>query len=275
MGFLDGVLGSVVGGVFGLAGQEEANEANEGINSAQMAFNQAEARENRVFNQYEADQSRRWQEAMASTSFQRAVGDLKAAGLNPMLAYQQGGAKVPSGATGTGSAGNAGSQIAMQNSNQAAINGAMAAAQVENVKSQTDVNKAQKEKIEAEVPQTMANTGNIKQQTEVLKETIPKIKAEIDEINSRSGVNISTQTLNGYKYDLTKTQTQLEEGRISLTEAQKEVQQTLNKLYQYDIPEARNRANYQNKEMPSAVSPALRDLGAIINGVGQMRGMAR
>ena len=65
-------------------------------------FQQQSAKEAMAFEASEAQKGRDFQQLMSDTAYQRAIKDMKAAGLNPILAVNQGGASTPSGFVGSG-----------------------------------------------------------------------------------------------------------------------------------------------------------------------------
>lgn len=136
------ILGGAVGSVFGPVGtavgaglggyleQDQANSYNSAQASRQMDF----------------------QSQMRSTSYQTAMADMRAAGLNPMLAFSQGGASVPAGAMASYAS------VEPASSAQAAL--------------------AQSSKVPDEIELLRANTGNVRQQTRLLVEQTDKAIAD-------------------------------------------------------------------------------------------------
>lgn len=180
-----------------------------------------EATQNREFSSGEARVQRDFQERMRSTQYQTAVNDLRAAGLNPALAYQHGGAGTPVGAMGSGSSASGVSapqpSESMYRSQQSATSAQqqrLLREQEELVVAQTEKVLAEKDEIQARTPRHAVDIDHVKQQIEEsitrvgtlvaqahqswasaaqseqqvrnLKETIPQIQATVVQLKSLS-----------------------------------------------------------------------------------------
>ena len=83
---------------FNSAMMASANEYNTQAWNTAAAWNEKMWQKQADFNAEQARLQREWQTEMSNTAYQRAMADMEKAGLNPILAYSQGGAQVPGGA---------------------------------------------------------------------------------------------------------------------------------------------------------------------------------
>ena len=161
-------ISGATGGLLGFIGQQQTNQKNWDIAQAANLASAEQAAKQMAF-----------QERMRETQYQTAVKDMKEAGLNPMLAYSQGGAGTPTGAMGSVST------ATMKNALGSGVQGYQ---QMATLNAETDLKQSQTTANSAQAIQTEAQTIKTKQET---------LKAMED-------TNLSTQQLQNLKSQVNK-----------------------------------------------------------------------
>ncbi len=135
------LIGAAIAGGASLYGASRANKER-----------RKESQRDRTFQREEAGTQMAFQERMRNTSWQAGVEDMRAAGLNPALAYSQGGASSPSGAAGSGSRANQEDEVT------AAVSSAM---QYKRLQADINLVKANTRKVIAETVQAPQRPGRV------------------------------------------------------------------------------------------------------------------
>lgn len=227
----------------------------------------------REFNAAEAEKNRLFQREMSSSAFQRATRDMKYAGLNPMLAYSQGGASVPSGSSASGVA------ARFENAKAAGLERDLLIQRLTNetkvADSQAELNRANAVKAAAETEIVPVTGKQIEAHTRVFDETLREINARVENIRQDTHTSLARSNLLEAQRQVQLIEKAVKWGQIEIQEADKILKALEAQIMRYTIPRLANEADAQKSWWMRNVSPYLPDVLKSTGALGGIRGLTK
>ncbi|AXH76516.1 MAG: DNA pilot protein [Microviridae sp.] len=221
-------------------------------------------------NQEEAEKQRQFAASQTATSYQRGVLDMQAAGLNPMLAYSQGGAQsagssqavmqpeISAQGIQSSAQGVIGMLTGLQQIRNGEVSAANTTAMTDKIKSETMEKNLNTAKLAADIDATKATEGNLKAQAANTSEAVLGTRYE------------SSAKQMAYRANMGENDSRLKGSGFEADVRRRKAEASLSEM---DIPRAKNEAKWENDM--GTLNPGLKSLMMILRGVSSARSSMR